>query len=76
MQPVVSIGACSIGRGLIALFEDVVGFGKTFLDVAEAHLAAFAAVIEVVVAAVVLVDDRRAGLQRLLDVEAPARSTS
>ena len=76
MQPVVSVGACSIGRGLVGLFEDVVGLGEALLDVAEAHLAAFAAVVEIVVLAVILVDQRRAGLQRLLHVEAPAGSTS
>ncbi len=40
MQPVVSVGACSMGDDLIGLFEDVVGLGEALLDIAEAHLSA------------------------------------
>jgi hypothetical protein len=47
----------------------VVGPGETGVHVTEAHAAAVVALVGEVVVAVVLVDDRRALLQRLLDVE-------
>ena len=57
-------------RHLVTLLEDVVGLGEAALDVAEPQLLM---VVDVVVGERVLriglVDDRRAGLQRLLDVE-------
>ena len=56
-------------RGLVALLDDVVGRGEAFLDVAMAHAPKGMALIGEVVVAVILVDQRRAGLQRLLDVE-------
>ena len=57
------------GRGIIGLFEDVVGHGKPFLDIAEAHLAMIAAVIVVIVAGVMLIDLRGIGLKRFFHVE-------
>ena len=57
-------------RHLIALLEHMVGARKAALDVAEAQLLV---IIDVVIGERVLrigfVDDRRAGLQRFLDVE-------
>ena len=57
-------------RHLVALLEDVVGGGEAALDVAEAQLLV---IVDVVIGEGVLriglVDDRRAGLQRLLDIE-------
>ena len=56
-------------RGLVALLDDVVGDGEALLDVAMADAAEGMALIGEIVVAVIFVDDRRAGLQRLLDVE-------
>ena len=56
-------------RGLVALLEDVVGRGEALVDVAEADAPAMVAFVDEVVLAVILVDERRARLQRLLDVE-------
>ena len=57
-------------RHLVALLEHVVGLGEAALDVAEAQLLM---IVDVVIGEGVLriglVDDRRAGLQGLLDVE-------
>ena len=47
----------------------VVGRGEALLDVAVADAAAMVALVGEPVLAVILVDERRAGLQRLLDVE-------
>ena len=57
-------------RHLVALLEDVIGLGEAALDVAEAQLLVIVdVVIDERVLRIGLVDDRRAGLQRLLDVE-------
>ena len=57
-------------RHLIALLENVVGLREAALDVAEAKLLmVVAVVIGERVLRIGLVDDRRAGLQRLLDIE-------
>ena len=56
-------------RHLVALLDDVVGFTKALLDVAEADLLEVVPVVVVPVPAVVLVDQRGARRQRFLDVE-------
>ena len=56
-------------RHLVAFLDDVVGLAKGALDVAEPDLPEVVAVVVVPVAAVVLVDERSARRERLLDVE-------
>ena len=57
-------------RHLVALLEDLVGGGEAALDVAEAQLLVVVdVVIDELVGRIDLVDHRRAGPQRLLDVE-------
>jgi hypothetical protein len=57
-------------RHLIALFEHMIGLGKTALDVTEAKFLVVVFVVKSeTVLGIGLVDDDRAGLQRLLDIE-------
>ena len=76
----VGVGGCdrAVGLGrrvldrrhLVTLFEDMIGLGEAALDIAEAQ---FLVIVDVViderVLGIGLVDDGRAGFQRLLDVE-------
>jgi hypothetical protein len=48
--------------GVVALLQDVIGLSKTRLNIPNLDLAAFAAVIAIVVLSVVLVDQRGACL--------------
>ena len=68
MQPVVSVGACSIGRCLVATLYDIVRLGKALLNVPKAHPAALVSFVDKVVGAP-MGDNGRVRLERLFDVE-------
>ena len=68
MQPVVSVGACSVGEFWYVALDHVIGARARGRRVAVADPPAVMALVDEVVRAPVG-DDRRVGLQGLLDVE-------
>ena len=69
MHPVVSVGACSIGLELVAFFQDAIGRSEARLHIAELDLTTRAAVVTVIISSMIFIDQRRAWLERLFDIE-------